>query len=74
MSWASSEVINVLSFLLPGFVAAAVFHSLASHPKPNEADRIIQSLIFTIVVQAIGELFLLDSAFILIPSHYGKAI
>ena len=57
MSWASSEVINVLSFLLPGFVAAAVFHSLASHPKPNEADRIIQSLIFTIVVQAIGELF-----------------
>ena len=59
MSWASSEVVNILAFLLPGFVAAAIFHSLTSHPKPNETDRIIQSLIFTIAVQAVAEVSLL---------------
>ena len=53
MSWASSEVVSVLSFLLPGFVAAAVFHSLTSYPKPNEFDRVVQALIFTIIAQAI---------------------
>ncbi len=52
MSWASSEVVSVLSFLLPGFVAAAVFHSLTSYPKPNEFDRVVQALIFTIIAQA----------------------
>ncbi len=55
MSWASSEVVIVLSFLLPGFVAAAIFHSLTSHPKPSEIDWIVQALIFTTIVQAIAE-------------------
>ena len=53
MSWASSEAISVLTFLLPGFVAAAVFYTLTSHPKPSEFERVIQALIFTIVVQAL---------------------
>ena len=47
MNWASSEVVTILAFLLPGFVATAVFHSLTAHPKPNEFDRIVQALIFT---------------------------
>ena len=46
MSWASSEVVSVLTFLLPGFVAAAVFYSLTSHPKPGAFDRIVQALVF----------------------------
>ena len=53
MPWASSEVINVLAFLLPGFVAAAIFYSLTSHPKPGAFERIIQALIFTAVIQAV---------------------
>ena len=53
MNWASSEIVTILTFLLPGFVATANFHSLTAHPKPNEFDRIIQALIFTTVVQAI---------------------
>ena len=53
MNWASSEVVTILTFLLPGFVATAIFHSLTAHPKPNEFDRIVQALIFTTVVQAI---------------------
>ena len=53
MNWASNEIIAILTFLLPGFVAAAVFHSLTAHPKPKEFDRLVQALIFTTVVQAI---------------------
>ena len=55
MNWASSEVVSVLTFLLPGFVAAAVFYSLTSHPKPSEVDRVVQALIFTIVGRAVAE-------------------
>lgn len=39
MSWASSEIVSIFVFLLPGFVAAAVFYSLSSYPKPNEFGR-----------------------------------
>ena len=53
MSWVSSEVVGVLGFLLPGFVAAAVFYSLTSHPKPGTFDRVIQTLIFTVAGQTI---------------------
>ena len=58
MSWASSEAVAVLSFLLPGLVAVATFHMFTSHPKPSEFDRIVQALIFTILVQAFAELVL----------------
>ena len=52
MTWASGEVVGVLVFLLPGFVAASVFHSLTSHPKPGILDRLIQALVFTVIVHA----------------------
>ena len=58
MSWASSEVVGVLTFLLPGFVAAAIFYSLTSHPMPGAFDRVIQALIFTVIGQAIVALLL----------------
>lgn len=58
MNWASGEVVGVLTFLLPGFVAAAVFYSLTSHPKPDAFDRIVQALIFTVIGNAITTVFL----------------
>lgn len=62
MSWVSSEVVGVLVFLLPGFVAAAVFYSLTSHPKPGAFDRVIQALIFTAAGQAITAVVILDGS------------
>lgn len=53
MPWASSEAVNVLAFLLPGFVAAVIYYSLTSHPKPGAFERVIQALIFTAVIQAV---------------------
>ena len=55
MAWASSEIVAVITFLLPGFVAAAVFYSLTSHPKPGDLDKIVQALVFTMVGRAIGQ-------------------
>ena len=53
MSWATAELVGVLTFLLPGFVGAAVFYALTSHPRPGEFDRVVQALVFTTVAQAL---------------------
>lgn len=49
----SSDLIAILEFLLPGFVAAWLFYSLTSYAKPSQFERVIQALIFTLFVQAI---------------------
>ena len=51
MSWATSKVVAILTFLLPGLVASAIFYLLTAHPKPNEFGQVVQALIFTTVVQ-----------------------
>ncbi len=51
MSWASSEAIAVLWFLLPGFVATGLFRTLISNPKPSGFDSLAQVFIFTVIVQ-----------------------
>ena len=48
----TNEVIVTMQFLLPGFVSAWVFYALTSHPKQSQFERLIQALIFTIIVQA----------------------
>ena len=53
MIWASSEVVTVLTFLLPGLVASGIFYLLTAYPRPNEFNQIVQALIFTSVVQTI---------------------
>ena len=61
MNWTSSEIVDVLKFLLPGFVSAAIFYSFTSHSKPSEFGLVVQALIFTIVGEAvIAALLLVD--------------
>lgn len=55
VNWASGEVVGVFTFLLPGFVAAAIFYALMSHPRPGAFDRVVVALIFTAIAQAIVE-------------------
>ena len=47
------ELVNILQYLLPGFVTAWLFHSFTSYNKSSQFERIIQALIFTILIQAI---------------------
>ena len=36
---------------LPGFVTAWVFYAFTSYPKPSQFERVIQALIFTLIIQ-----------------------
>lgn len=47
----SSEIFNILKYLLPGFVTAWIFHAFTSYPKQAQFERIIQALIFTVFIQ-----------------------
>lgn len=51
MESVSSEVFDILRFLLPGFLTAWIFHAFTSYPKPSQFERIVQALIFTVFVQ-----------------------
>ncbi len=49
----SREVVALLTYLLPGFLVAWLFYALTSHQKPTQLERVIQALIFTLLVNAI---------------------
>ena len=49
----SQDLINILIYLLPGFVSAWIFFNLTSFPKPSQFERVVQALIFTLFIQAI---------------------
>ena len=56
MAWLSGGAIDILLILLPGFVAAGVFHSLAYRPRPSDVGLVVQSLVFAAIVQMVTEL------------------
>ncbi len=53
----SNNVVTILQFLLPGFVAAWIFYSLTSFLKPSQFERVVQALIFTLFIQALVSIF-----------------
>jgi hypothetical protein len=51
MDLPSKTIIDVLTYLLPGFITAALLYRLTPAPRPIPFERVIQALIFTIVIQ-----------------------
>lgn len=49
----SKDFVALLQYLAPGFVVAWVYYGLTSHVKPSQFERVVQALIFTVVIQAI---------------------
>lgn len=49
----SNDVVLLLEYLLPGFIAAWVFYGLTGHPKTSPFERTVQALIFTVIIKAI---------------------
>lgn len=49
----AKDIISILQYLLPGFLAAWVFYGFTSFPKPSQFERIVQALIFTLIIQSI---------------------
>lgn len=50
----SKDVVVLLEYLLPGFIAAWVFFGLTGHPKTSPFERTVQALIFTVIIKAIA--------------------
>jgi hypothetical protein len=51
MEWVSNDIVSLIYYLLPGFATAWVFYGLTAHPKAQPFERVVQALIFTVVVQ-----------------------
>ena len=49
----SQDVVAVLEYLLPGFLCAWVYYGLTSYSERSEFERVVQALIFTLLVQAV---------------------
>jgi hypothetical protein len=49
------EVVETLKYLLPGFISAWIFYALTSYPKQSQFERVIQALIFTILIRGFIE-------------------
>lgn len=47
------EVIPLLQYLIPGFLAAWIFYSLTAFRRPDTFGQIVQALIFTFVIQSL---------------------
>jgi predicted ribosomally synthesized peptide with SipW-like signal peptide len=47
----AKDFVVLLTYLLPGFLAAWVFYGLTSHPKPSQFERVVQALVFTFIIQ-----------------------
>jgi len=48
----ATDLIALLRYLLPGFLAAWIFYGFTSYPKPSQFERVVQALIFTLIIQA----------------------
>ncbi len=53
MAGFTQDFVSLLEYLLPGFLCAWVFYGLTSHPKPSQFERIVQALIFTLIIQSV---------------------
>jgi hypothetical protein len=53
MNLPSKEIIDLLTYLLPGFIAAAILYNLTPSPRSAPFERIVEALIFTVVVQIV---------------------
>ena len=56
-----NNVITLLQYLLPGFLAAWVFFGLTAYVRPSQFERVIQALIFTLLIQVLG---ILETSFL----------
>jgi|SRR5687768_1943885 len=53
MDLPSKVIIDVLTYLLPGFITAAIVYNLTPAPRPIPFERLVLALIFTMVGQVV---------------------
>ncbi len=59
----SKDAIQIIQYLLPGFLAAWIFYGLTPYDVPSQFERVIHALILTLIIQAFVflEKWLLDA-------------
>ncbi len=70
----TETLIEALMVLVPGFVSAGVYFGLTSHPKPSMFERIVQAIVFTVVVWAVAAALGLEVDLDLRSGEFGAAI
>jgi hypothetical protein len=50
----SADIVALLRYLLPGFLAAWIFYGFTSYIKPSQFERVIQALIFTLIAHSVS--------------------
>ena len=68
----TNDFIALLQYLLPGFIAAWVFYSFTSFPKPSQFERVVQALIFTIFVQAL--VYIIKKVYLLMSTKWATVV
>lgn len=68
----TKEVIEVLKYLLPGFVSSWIFNSLTSRPSPTQFYSVVQALIFTFLIEVTVKL--LEKLFSLIGCMFAVGL
>src|SRR5215470_17898643 len=53
MDIVTSGLIELFSFLLPGFITSFLFYSLTSFPKRSEFEAVVIALIHTIIIKVL---------------------
>jgi Family of unknown function (DUF6338) len=51
MKTIAPELVEIIRYLLPGFLMAWVFHGLTPFPRGSEFERIVEALVFNLPVQ-----------------------
>lgn len=54
MDWASSDIITIIFYLLPGFIAAWVFYGFTGFEPPDMMSRVIQAMILTMIIRVLA--------------------
>ena len=73
MDLITNDIVSILIYLLPGFITAWIYYGLTAFPRPNQFERIIQALIYTVIIQGITILtkiillFIGDKWFVICP-------
>ncbi len=60
----TTDIALLFEYLLPGFVAAWIFYSLTSYPKPSQFERVVQALIYNLFIQALVNILRLIVLFV----------
>jgi len=64
----AKDTIALLSYLLPGFLAAWVLYGLTSNPKPAQFERVIEALILTFFIHVL--LPVAQGVYVLFGKHF----